>query len=373
MYLEEGDLDAAQKLARDTAHDNGLSFPDKLPELGREPSPEKPETGWYHFDAVLLATEPQGIDDGYGVGVVDVYTHRETGDFAARYLPMGEYATFDAALERQHTLLHHRLVEGRDSALETSGFNHSPALYKRFAQQEADNALTDLLEKYDGHYPPDYDGDYEPEWEPLASKEWEAYRDHVQVISEIVPGTDSILKSLPSATPGFASNTLAAASDQPEAPYHLPEELQPQAFSPFWHLDIVPAHDTEGQSLGYSAVCVVDYGDLAEVVAPDSTECAMWLEVAQFQTEDRANQFKDDFMSLVKSDELDHITGPALAGFIADDLGTESQWQTMNQATLDKLNAGKWTISHAEDAWQPRLNGDLPNHTIEVASIDIAL
>jgi hypothetical protein len=370
LYLEEGDLDAAQQLAHDTAQDNALQFPDKLPALGTEVPQREPNEDWYHFDTALVATTPQGVDDGYSVGVVDVYANHQTGGFAARCLPMGEYKTFDEALERQHALLHRRLVEGHESALTTNGFNESPALYERFAQQEADNGLTDLLEKYDGHYPPDYDGDLEPEWEPLTSKEWGAYRDHVQVVSEIVPGTDYILKGLPSATPDFATDTLVAASEQPEAPYQPADDLQPQEVSPSWHLDIVPARDTNGHPLGYSAVCVVEYGDLAEVVAPDSTDCGMWLEVAQFQTEDRAKQFKDDFMSLVESDELDHVTGPALAGFIADDIGTDSQWQTMNQPMLDKLKAEEWSLTHQPDHWQPRMDETAPVQTVS-ADIDL--
>jgi hypothetical protein len=97
----------------------------------------------------------------------------------------------------------------------------------------------------------------------------------------------------------------------------------------------------------------------------------MWLEVAQFQTEDRANQFKDDFMSLVESDELDHVTGPALAGFIADDLGTNSQWQSMNQLSLEKLNASDWSVIHPTDEWYPKLDKVLPNQAIEAGSIDL--
>jgi hypothetical protein len=64
---------------------------------------------------------------------------------------------------------------------------------------------------------------------------------------------------------------------------------------------------------------------------PDTPERARWLEVAQFQTEDRAQQFREDFMSLVEADEPDGITGPALAGVIADDLEMGSQWQMMDK------------------------------------------
>jgi hypothetical protein len=99
----------------------------------------------------------------------------------------------------------------------------------------------------------------------------------------------------------------------------------------------------------------------------------MWLEVAQFQTEDRANQFKDDFMSLVKSDELDHITGPALAGFVADDLGTESQWQTMNQRSLEKLEANDWVVVHTPTEWQPHIDEISPTQGINAASVDLDL
>lgn len=77
--------------------------------------------------------------------------------------------------------------------------------------------------------------------------------------------------------------------------------------------------------MGYSAACVVDFGDLAETLSPEVLQRAQWLEVAQFQTEERAQQFKDDFMSLVGSEELDHIIGPALAEVIADDLKMNSR------------------------------------------------
>jgi hypothetical protein len=43
----------------------------------------------------------------------------------------------------------------------------------------------------------------------------------------------------------------------------------------------------------------------------DTPERAQWLELAQFPTEDRAKQFREDFMSLVGTDEIGHITGPA--------------------------------------------------------------
>jgi hypothetical protein len=87
LHLEDGDLDTAQKLARYTARDNGLSFPEKLPTIGGvEPEP-KPQTGWYHFDTALVSATPQGIDDGYSVGVVDVYANHENGQWAGRFIP----------------------------------------------------------------------------------------------------------------------------------------------------------------------------------------------------------------------------------------------------------------------------------------------
>jgi len=377
LYLEEGELDAAQELARDTAQDNALPVPDKLPVLGSEEPQHEPDKGWYHFDTALVAATPQGVDDGYSVGVVDVYANHQTGAFAARCLPMGEYQTFDEALERQHALLQRRLVEGRDSALTTNGFNESPALYERFAQQEAANRLTDMLEQHDGNYPPDYDGDEEPGWDSLSSKEWAAYRDHVQVITEIVPGTARIHDSLPTATPGFADNALVTASMQPDAPYLQAEEFGiedfvPKDVAPTWSLDIVPARDPEGAQLGYSAVCVVDFGDLAEKLSPDEPQHAQWLEVAQFQTEERARKFQDDFMSLVEADELGSVTGPALAGFIADDLNMDSQWQVMDKPALEQFRAGEWSLTHKPEQWQPRLK-ETSSPALESAYHDLDL
>src|SRR5690606_8346247 len=125
----------------------------------------------------------------------------------------------------------------------------------------------------------------------------------------------AIRENLPTATPPLADDALVAASIQPDAPYlqaldFVFEDFKPEEVAPTWRLDIVPARDPEGAPLGYSAVCVVDFADLAEAVSPETPQRAQWLEVVQFQTEDRANQFRDDFMSLVGSDELGNITGP---------------------------------------------------------------
>jgi len=373
LYLEEGDLDAAQKLARDTARDNSLPFPDRLPALGVEAPQREPEQGWYHFDTALVAATPQGVDDGHSVGVVDVYANHEDHRWAARYLPMDELDTLDEALVYQQQTLFSRMAEDPDSALAVDGFNRSPAAYERIAQADADAALTDLIEYYDGHLPLDWEGQPEPEWEPLTSKEWEAYRDHVRTISETVPGTKEIYESLPGATPTFSNDALVDASLQPYAPYRLPEDFKPPDITPTWQLDIVPARDLEGAQLGYSAVCVVNFGDLAETLSPEAPQRAQWLEVAQFQTENRARQFKDDFMSLAGSEELDHITGPALAGFIADDLGMDSQWQAMNKQSLEQLKAGEWGVTHPREAWQPRLDEASPDHAVEVINLDIDL
>lgn len=373
LYLEEGDLDAAQKLARDTAHDNSLPFPDRLSTLGAETPQREPEPGWYHFDAALVTATPQGVDDGYSVGVVDVYANHEDNRWAARYLPLDEFDTLDEALIYQQQTLFSRMAEDPDSALAVDGFNRSPAAYERIAQADADDRLTDLLEHYDGHLPLNCEGVRDPEWEPLTSKEWEAYRDHVRTISETVPGTTEIYESLPSTAPAFASDGLVEASLQPYAPYRLPEDFKPLDVTPTWRLDIVPARDPEGTQLGYSAVCVVDFGDLAETLSPEAPQRAQWLEVAQFQTEDRAKQFKADFMSLAGSEELDHVTGPALAGVIADDLGMESRWQIMDQPALDRLKANEWGVVHTPPEWQPRLDETSPIQAVSAASVDLDL
>ena len=95
--------------------------------------------------------------------------------------------------------------------------------------------------------------------------------------------------------------------------------------------------------------------------------------MAQFQTEDRAKQFQDDFKSLVEADEPGGITGPALAGVIADDLEMGSQWQMMDEPSLEQLKAGEWTVAHPADAWQPRLDEVSPNHSIDAADLDMDL
>ncbi len=377
LHLENGDLSAAQILARNTAGDHGLPFPEKLPALGaNEPEP-KPETGWYHFDAALVSATPQGVDDGYSVGVVDVYANHEDNRWAARWLPMGEFDTLDGALSYQQQTLLSRVAEDRESAFSPAGFNDNPALFERIALAESDAALTDLLEQNDGHYPPDYDGDHEPAWEPLTSKEWQAYRDHVRVVTENIYDTERIHESLPTATPPLADDTLVAISIKPDTPYlqaqdFVFEDFEPKDIAPTWRLDIVPARDPEGEPLGYSAVCVVDFADLAEAVSPDAPQRAQWLEVAQFQTEDRANQFRDDFMSLAGMEELSHIPGPAFAKAVADDLKMDSRWKTMDEQSLEQLKAGEWRVMHPAEAWQPRLN-EASNPALEAVNLDVDL
>ncbi len=378
LHLEDGDLAAAQALARDTAGDHGLDFPDQPPPQEPDAPQPMPESGWYHFDAALISATPQGVDDGHSVGVVDVYANHENGQWAARYLPMGEFDTLDEALSYQQQTLLARVAEDRESVFSPAGFNDNPAIFERIALAEADAALTDLLEQNDGHYPPDYDGDHEPAWEPLTSKEWQAYRDHVRVITENIYDTERILDNLPTATPPLADDALVAASTQPDSPYLQAQDFvfkpfEPQDIAPTWRLDIVPAHDPEGAPLGYSAVCVVDFADLAEAVSPDAPQRAQWLEVAQFQTEDRAQQFREDFMSLVGSDELDAITGPALADVIADDLGMDGTWQVMDGEALERVKAGEWRVIHSAETWQPRLNEVSPHHTVQAADIEIDL
>jgi hypothetical protein len=373
LHLEDGELHTAQALARQVARDHGLPFPHRLPVLGAPELTREPGPGWYHFDAALVSADPQGVDDGYSVGVVDVYANHETEQWAARYLPMGEFDTLDEALSYQQQTLYSRIAEDRPSALTADGFNRSPAVYERIARAETDAALVDLLEQHDGHYPPDYDGGHEVQWEPLTSKEWDAYRDHLQAVSELAPGKSHIRGGLPSATPGFASGDLVAASAQPDAPYLQPEDFKAQLISPTWRLDIVPARDPDGASLGYSAVCVVDFSALAEAALPETPERAQWLEVAQFRTEDRAQQFQQDFMSLAGSDELGHITGPMLAGVIADDLEMDSQWQVMDKPMLEKLNAGEWGVVHVVDDWHPRMGEISSDPAAEPTSPDLDL
>jgi hypothetical protein len=93
-------------------------------------------------------------------------------------------------------------------------------------------------------------------------------------------------------------------------------------------------------------------------------EPAQWLEVAQFQTENRARQFREDFMSLVRTDELGIITGPALAAVIADDLEMDSQWQTMDGLALEKLKAGEWSVGCQSDQWKPIEHDRLPHPAV---------
>jgi len=361
LFLEEGDLDAAQALARQTAHEHDLPFPETLPALGPEREQERqPETGWYHYDTALVLATPQGVDDGYSVGAVDVYRNHQREAWAARYLPMGEFDTLDEALDGELMMMRMRSEERL--ALSPPRFRDEPAIYERIARAGADVALADLLEQHDGHLPPDYDGDHEPQWEPLTTREWEAYRDFVRMIQDADPEIVPVYGTLPTAVPRFADERLVAGSEQPALPYRTPEDFAPEVvalridLAPTWRLDIVPARDPEGAPLGYSAVCVMDFSDLAARLSPEAPECGQWLEVAQFQTEERAQQFREDFMSLANADEASRLSGPAFAEAVANDLGMGGGWQTMDRESLEKLKAGEWAVEHPAEQWQPRLN-----------------
>ena len=346
--LEDARLEDVQSLAGEVARLHDLPFPDTLPPLGQEP---QPESGWYHYDTALVLATPQGVDDGFSVGVVDVYRNHESEAWAARYLPMGEYDTFDDALGGERLMMQMRAEERKTAS--PAQFRDEPAVYERIARAEADAALTDLLEQHDGHLPPDYDGDHEPQWEPLTTKEWEAYRDFVQMIRDADPEIAPAYGTLPTATPRFADEPLIAGSEQPAVPYRTPEDFRQPLIAPTWRLDIVPARDPEGAQLGYSAVCVVDFGDLAGAMSPATPEHAQWLEVAQFQTEDRALQFREDFMSLVGADKRSNAIGSALAEGIAGDLGLGGKWQVMDGEALEKLKAGEWAVTHPRAEWYP--------------------
>ena len=77
-------------------------------------------------------------------------------------------------------------------------------------------------------------------------------------------------------------------------------------------------------------------------------------------------------MSLSGMEELSHITGPAFAKAVADDLGMSGKWQTMDEQSLEQLKAGAWRVTHPEEAWQPRLN-EASSPALEAAYLDIDL
>jgi hypothetical protein len=191
---------------------------------------------------------------------------------------------------------------------------------------------------------------------------------------EIVPAYGT----LPTATPRFAGEKLVAGSEQPAMPYRTPEDVAPEVIAlptdlaPTWRLDIVPARDPEGAALGYSAVCVVDFSDLAETLAPEAPERGQWLEVAHFATEERADQFREDFMSVAGMEEMSHLSGPGFAEAVAGDLGMSGGWQVMDKESLEKLKAGDWAVEHPEATWQPRLN-EASSPALEAAYHDIDL
>jgi hypothetical protein len=97
-----------------------------------------------------------------------------------------------------------------------------------------------------------------------------------------------------------------------------------------------------------------------------------WLEVAQFQTEERAQQFREDFMSVAGMEEMSHLSGPGFAEAVAGDLGMSGGWQTMDQEALEKLKAGEWALEHPAEVWQPRLN-EASNPALDAAYLDLDL
>jgi hypothetical protein len=105
--------------------------------------------------------------------------------------------------------------------------------------------------------------------------------------------------------------------------------------------------------------------------SPEAPERGQWLEVAQFQTEERAQQFREDLMSVAGMEEMSHLSGPGFAEAVAGDLGMSGGWQTMDQEALEKLKAGEWAIEHPADAWRPRLEEVPSNHAVEAANLDI--
>ena len=62
-------------------------------------------------------------------------------------------------------------------------------------------------------------------------------------------------------------------------------------------------------------------------------------------------------------EELSHIPGPAFARAVADDLGMDSQWQTMDEQSLEQLKAGEWRVT--EGTWQPQQNEIPPIETTD--------
>jgi hypothetical protein len=359
LHLEEGEVDIAQAFARDIARDfHGLDFPDPddLPALGQGEPPPAPDTGWYHFDAALVLATPQGVDDGYSVGVVDVYAHHEDAQWAARYLPIGEFDTFDEALAHQQQTLLQRIGADRESAVSPAGFNASPALYKQLAEDGAAAALTDLLEQNDGQLPLDYEEDRVSEWEPLTSKEWAAYRDQLRVVTHAIPGTEPILDHLPTGVPQLAGDELIAASVQPDGPYLQAADFDFEAMfqevrSPLavWQLEVVPAQNPDGDLLGYSAVFV-------NHPASNGPLQSQWLEIGQFETEERAQALKDDFQAVVWTEPFENRIGPDLAELVADEMEMSTEWQPMSAVSLDLLKAGEWTLTHQAADWHPQVD-----------------
>jgi len=78
-------------------------------------------------------------------------------------------------------------------------------------------------------------------------------------------------------------------------------------------------------------------------------------------------------MSLAGSEELDQVTGPALAGFIADDLKMNSRWQVMDQSVLEKLKAGEWLLTHETSEWRTWREETSPEEVVHSTNIDLNL
>jgi hypothetical protein len=68
-------------------------------------------------------------------------------------------------------------------------------------------------------------------------------------------------------------------------------------------------------------------------------------------------QFREDFMSLVATDEL----------------GMDNRWRAMDKQTLEELEAEDWSLTHQREHWRPRLDEVSPQQAIEATDFDLNL
>ncbi len=193
-----------------------------------------PHTSWHRFDmAVVLVGQPG--DKNCQVVAADVYLNSESEQWAARYLPLGEFDTHAAA--------------------------------RAYVEQVEQPVL-----RQDG-----------TGWEPLTPRVWEYYCAQAQLTLAL--SGQFWAAPLPSTVPPLADDAIVAAGQQNLAARLGSPEL-------FWHLEVLPTKNRVRRLLGYSVVMVNHPESTGSLHYT-------WLGIGQFEAEEAARSFAATFQSTV--------------------------------------------------------------------------